>query len=91
MRDDAKGEPNKATFKAVENELLLLCKNPKKNFSFVFSERCYTFQLQCWSQFWVQKVWVVTGAHSNPNARCLVSFQINYVDVEAHLVVTVNS
>lgn len=30
--DDAKGEPNKATSKAVENKPLLLCKNPKKNF-----------------------------------------------------------
>lgn len=32
MSDDAKDKPNKANFKAVENEPLLLCENPKKNF-----------------------------------------------------------
>lgn len=55
---------------------------------FVFSERCYqcsTFQLQCWCPFWVQKVWIVIGAHSNLNARCLVSSQMICVGVEAHL------
>lgn len=32
MSDDAKGKPNNASFKAVENEPLLLCETPKKNF-----------------------------------------------------------
>lgn len=40
MRDEAVGEPNKATFNAVENELLLLFKNPEKSLFSLFDEKC---------------------------------------------------
>lgn len=94
MSNDAKSEPNKATFRAMENEPLLFSKSPGKNLFSVLSDRCsqcFTFSSQCWSQLCDQKAWTVSRGHSSPNASCLVSSQTVCVAVEAHLTVTVSS
>lgn len=90
--DDAKGEPNKATSKAVENRPLLLCKNPKKNF-------CPQLEVLSVLHLSIQALAPVVSSEClgcywgplNPSARCFVSSHMICVGVEAHLVLPVSS
>lgn len=78
MSDDAKSEPNKATFRAMENEPLLFSKSPGKNLFSVLSDRCsqcFTFSSQCWSQLCDQKAWTVSRDCIQPQCQlpCFIS------------------